>query len=308
MLFRSGEQWAAVGHARDLPAVVADVKDFTRITLSQVDVNRLVGSFRNAWTPRPATGVPSLNGSASFGGNDPLLFGHRVGYLLSASLSSATEAREGQRRALADRGTAPGSTVEIDRFTGRSTSRNVLWGGLANLSTYVGSGHRIAVNALYNRSGDNDARVEEGEFTGDGVAARITRMQYVERSVYSTQVAGEHQAGDQDRAGDVGRVTTLRTDGGHTGDEGRAGAEVARHLVVADQQEADRAQTREHDGEVRVEAHHDREHERRAEHGDDVLCSQAYGPTPRKSLVRRDRLARRGIHDLPLEHRHAESS
>ncbi|MES2176876.1 MAG: TonB-dependent receptor [Gemmatimonadota bacterium] len=188
-----GEAFAMVNHKRDLPSIVRNLGDLQHVTLSQGDANLLVGSFRNAWTPKVRTGSPLINGSASFGGNDPLLFGHRVGYLVSGSISSGTDVKDGQIRALADRGTTRGETIEMDRFAGQTSSESVLWGGLTNLSTLVGSASRLSFNGLFNRSADNDARVEIGEFTAEALPVKITRMQYTQRSIYSGQFAGEHQ-------------------------------------------------------------------------------------------------------------------
>ena len=193
-----GESFAMVNHQRDLPQDVRSLGNFQGVNITQGDINRLVRSFRDSWTPQPGTGSPLMNGSGSIGGNDAVL-GHRVGYLVSASISSGTDVKEGQVRALADRGSTPGSTVEMDRFTGQTTSRGVLWGGLANLSTLVGNGSRFSFNGMYNRSADNDSRVERGEFTSDALPVKITRMQYVERSVHSAQFAGEHQITDAQR-------------------------------------------------------------------------------------------------------------
>ena len=83
-------------------------------------------------------------------------------------------------RALADRGDTPGETREIDRFVGQRSSQSVLWGGIANLSTLIGDASRISFNALYNRTADNDATVENGSFENEGIRARISRMQYVD--------------------------------------------------------------------------------------------------------------------------------
>ncbi len=120
---------------------------------------------------------------------------------------------------------------------------------------------------------------------------------------------GQHDAGDHDRAGDVGRVTGRvgPADRGDAGHERGAGAEVARHGIGHDQQEHDRADAREHDGEVGVEPHHQREHERGAEHRDHVLGPDTHGLGPRESLVRCDRLPRTRIYLLPAEHRHDAS-
>ena len=96
---------------------------------------------------------------------------------------------------------------------------------------------------------------------------------------------GEREAADHDRAGDVGRVAALCPDGGDAGHERRAGAEVAGHLVGADQQEHDRADAREHDRQVGVQPHHQREHERRPEHGHDVLGAEPDRLAPREALM-----------------------
>jgi outer membrane receptor protein involved in Fe transport len=194
-----GEAFAMVNHQRDLPAMVRNLPNLQHVNLTQGDVNLIVGSFRNSWTPKAGTASPLVNGSASFGGNDPLLFGHRVGYLISGTISSGIDVKDGQVRALADRGNTPGETLELDRFEGKTASYGVLWGGLANLSTLLGAGSRISLNGLFNRSADNDARVETGAFTSDDLRAKITRMQYVERGVYSGQLAGEHQFGEAQR-------------------------------------------------------------------------------------------------------------
>ena len=194
-----GESVGMVNSQRDLPSLVRNLGNLQRVNLNQGDVNLLVGSFRNAWTPRLTTGAPLLNGSASFGGNDPVLFGHRIGYLVSGSVSSGTDVKDNQVRALADRGTTRGETVEMDRFTGQTASKGVLWGGLTNLSTLLGEGSRLSFNGLFNRSADNDARVETGEFTADALPVKITRMQYTERGLYSGQFAGEHQVSEAQR-------------------------------------------------------------------------------------------------------------
>ena len=194
-----GESFAMVNHQRDLPSLVRGLGNLQNVNLNQGDVNLLVGSFRNAWTPGLSTGAPPVNGSASFGGNDPLLFGHRVGYLVSGSISSGTDVKDAQVRALADRGTTRGETVEIDRFTGQTSSQSVLWGGLTNVSTLLGEGSRLSFNGLFNRSADNDARVEVGEFSSDAIPVKITRMQYTQRGIYSGQFAGEHQISESQR-------------------------------------------------------------------------------------------------------------
>jgi TonB-dependent receptor len=61
----------------------------------------------------------------------------------------------------------------------------------------IGDRSRVTFNGMYNRTADNDARVETGHFENEGVDAKITRMQYVQRAVHSAQLAGEHQLSAQ---------------------------------------------------------------------------------------------------------------
>lgn len=194
-----GEQFGAVNSSRDLPSLVRYVGNFQGLTLNPGDKSLLVQQFRNAWTPTTGTAAPNMSASASVGGNDPVLFGHRLGYLVSGTFSSSTDYRDGQVRALADRGNVAGETREIDRFTGNRASQSVLWGGLASLSTMLGTGSRISLNAIYSRTADNQAIVENGSFENEGIRARITRMDYVERGVRSLQLSGEHQFGEKHR-------------------------------------------------------------------------------------------------------------
>jgi outer membrane receptor protein involved in Fe transport len=158
----------------------------------------MVRSFRNAWSAGSQTGKPKSSFSASVGGTDPL-FGHDLGYLFSGTYSYSEDAKIDQLRAQALPGSIPGSTMEVDRFAGTTGGRSVLWGGLANLSTLVGTSNRLLVNATYNRTADDEARVERGFSENLGQEFQIQRLRYVERSVYSGQLAGEHQLGDTHR-------------------------------------------------------------------------------------------------------------
>jgi outer membrane receptor protein involved in Fe transport len=205
-----GERIGNVSSARDLPALVRSVGNMQSINLTPGDKSLLVSQFRDSWTPRTGTGAPNMSGSASIGGNDPLLLGHSLGYLFSGTYSSGTDFRDGQIRALADRGNTPGETREIDRFVGQRASQGVLWGGLANMSTQLGSSSRISLNGIYNRTADNDAIVETGSFENEGIRARITRMQYVERGIHSLQLAGDHQLGVRNRIEWFGTLSGVR--------------------------------------------------------------------------------------------------
>ncbi len=189
-----GEAFAMAGAQRNLPTLVASLGNFQDFNLNHADQNTVIEQFRNAWTPTKSTAAPNSSGSLSMGGNDPV-FGQRIGYLLLGSYAYSTDLKDNQIRALADRGNTPGETRPIDVFTGQTGSQSVLWGGLANFSTMLGTGSRLAFNGMYNRTADNEARIETGRFENEGFDARITRMDYIERAVRSAQVTGEHEMG-----------------------------------------------------------------------------------------------------------------
>lgn len=206
-----GERFANVGGARGLPWLVRSVGNMQQIPLNQGDKNRLVNSFRNVWAPGARTGAPNASTAMSFGGSDPLL-GVRVGYLASGTYSYSEEMRTNQRRAQAGRGSSAGSTVELDAFNGQSSNVGVLLGGLFNASVLFGESSRLALSTAYSRTADNEARTERGVFENEAFAARIDRIQYVERAVQSVQLAGEHQLGAMHRLDWSATMSGVRRD------------------------------------------------------------------------------------------------
>lgn len=180
---------------RRLPGPIAAAGDLNP-TPAQEDVNALVESFRNAWTPTRARGGAGGSVGLSVGGTDPI-FGQPVGYLLSASYSSGFEARLNERRANAKPSDDPARQLEVDRYDGTTGRTTAMLGGLANLSTSIAGHSRLAVNASASRTADNEARREVGEDENLGLQLQVDRLRYVERSVLSTQLLGEHALGQR---------------------------------------------------------------------------------------------------------------
>jgi TonB-dependent receptor len=192
----NGDLFAMGGSKRSVPAAVLAAGNFDQ-TPTVEQTNAMVNSFRNAWSPRQRVGAGNGSMGFSVGGSDPL-FGQNVGYLLSGTYSYSQETRLGLRRGLAL--PAPdGSALEVDRYDGEFGRSSVLWGGLANLSTLIGSKTRVAFNNTYNRTMDNDARVESGYSQNLQIPLDITRLRYVERAVRSNQLAITNEFSDAHR-------------------------------------------------------------------------------------------------------------
>jgi hypothetical protein len=188
---RLGAEWLGFGgDRRRMSERLVNAGSFEQF-YSQEEVNGLIRSLNNNWSGRSGAGRPNTSVSASIGGNEPIA-GQRIGYVLSGTYTLGQEIRENEARALAFPGD-DGATSEIDRFAGSTVRDGVLWGGIANFSTLIGSSSRLALNTNYNRSADNEIRNEAGISDDDGFPLAITRLRYIERSVASGQLLGEHE-------------------------------------------------------------------------------------------------------------------
>ena len=183
-----GEAFALAGAGRALPSVARQAGDLTSVT--QQDKNQIINSFRDVWRAGSRTARPNMSLRGSMGGSERFV-GKRVGYLVSGTYSYSQDVREEQTRALA-RPETGGLQSAYNQFQGTTSSESVLWGGLLNLSSLLGPSSRVDLNALYNRTADNEARVEHGNYEDLGLPLEIQRLDYVERSMWSTQVRGEH--------------------------------------------------------------------------------------------------------------------
>ena len=196
---RTGSEWLGyAGSQRQLPGSLRAAGSFQG-GVTQEDMNTFVNDLRNSWSAVVRDGTPSGSMGVSLGGSDPVL-GQPIAYLLSGTYSYGQEVQMQQRRAQALAGDA-GSTVESDRFEGSTGRSSVLWGGLASLSTLLGTHSRLALNTTYNRTAEHDARVETGVSENHGqLPMQITRLRFVERSVLSSQLKAEHELSARHRA------------------------------------------------------------------------------------------------------------
>lgn len=188
----TGIDWLAFGsNRRELPAPVAANPGLAGVTTPQA-INDVVNSFRNVWSARRRSGSPAGSFGLSVGGSDRV-FGKELGYLLSGSYSYAQEVKADQVRALALAG-AGGEPTEIDRYEGETGRATVLWGGLANFTTTLGSHTKLSFNNTYSRTMDNDGRLELTPRSENlAIPLQIQRLRYVERNVLSSRLSALHQ-------------------------------------------------------------------------------------------------------------------
>ena len=187
----TGRDWVALGATpRGMPSSLEQV-DFTQ-PLSPAQANTLVNSFRNVWSARRRSGSPNGGFGVSLGGTLPT-GGTGLSYLLSGSYSYTQEIRTDQRRAIAQPPSTPGgAATELDRYDGTTGRNSALWGGIANFSVNLGDHTRVLLNNTYNRTMDNEGRLETGVSENLALPLQVQRLRYVERNIYASQL-GVHR-------------------------------------------------------------------------------------------------------------------
>ena len=191
---RTGAEWMGFGgRDRRLPLGLGAAGDLSGVSRSQM--NDHLRSLRGVWSAREAAGTPNSSFGLAFGGEDPV-FGHEMGYVVSASYAFAQEARVDESRATAVRGD-DGGARPYNVFTGATGRTSVLWGGVLNLSTWLGTHTKLTLDNTYSRTADNEAHRDEGFFEELGFDIRRTTLKYVERSVRSHRVRAQHVAGER---------------------------------------------------------------------------------------------------------------
>ncbi len=180
-----GGEWLAAATG---PRIIPDIVRATTAPSPGPRANDMVNAMRNAWSATDRSGRPSSSLSASLGGSDPL-FGREIGYLFSGTYSIADEVNVGAVR----------ENTAGDHYEGEVGKTSVLVGGLANLSTMIGANTRVSLNNTFNRTADNEARTESGFYENHGTNIRIERLKYVERTVRSNQLQGQHQLTSRQR-------------------------------------------------------------------------------------------------------------
>jgi outer membrane receptor protein involved in Fe transport len=193
----AGGEWLAMSASkRALPSRLTGITDFSSLTRS--DLNSLIRSLPREWSFQNANGSPKVSGNVSLGGEDPVL-GHPIGYIGSLTYSRSQELHSGEIRANAVAGNASGTPKTYNEFVGSTGENSVLWGGMLNFSTYLGTNTKLELSNTYDRTADNQAHLDWGQLEefSQVDSLRRTQVNYIERTVRSNQLRAEHQIGNR---------------------------------------------------------------------------------------------------------------
>jgi len=183
-----GERFGLVRSTRNMPSSLQQANFFGTVTQQQMQ--DIVVQQRNVWNPVYRAGMGNGSFGVSAGGNS--VFGKRIGYVVSTNYGYSEERKLNEVTAVGNQG--PNNTVvPLTVLRGTTGRVGVQWGGIANISTMLGSNSRIALNTTFTRNADNEARVDDGfdENLNDSIVR--TTLRYVARGVVNVSGLGEHQ-------------------------------------------------------------------------------------------------------------------
>jgi len=141
-------------------------------------------SFANNWNTNSTKAPLNDNLKVAFG-NRYFFNESTLGYIGSLTYSSNYDTREIERN-LYD--------FEGPRVlnTGITSSNNVTWGGLFNLSIKLNENNKISFKNMYNHNTDNEITRLEGEDYYTTQLRKTTALRFISRSLYTTQLSGMH--------------------------------------------------------------------------------------------------------------------
>ena len=184
--------------SRKLPSIIQDeapdtpIRErgrFTTAGFTQEKIQEFGRSFENVWSPESIT-IPA-NQSYKFSlGNSNTIFGKEFGYLgvisYGNSHSYGTQNRNAYRIGLGER------LSRVTEYAVERSGNEVEWGTVLNTSLRFSPQHQVNLRSLFTHTAEDEIRTWEGFNADRNTDMRSTRLRYVERQLFSGQLAGTH--------------------------------------------------------------------------------------------------------------------
>lgn len=158
---------------------------------NQESIDRLNGLGRafhnNLWSTGSTTAAP--NGSFGVTYSDLFSTGESDQFGLVASMSYGNSYGLNN---IVRGGLLANPQDYLFRFQGTQASRSVSWGGLVNMAYRIGTSTTISFKNVYNRSSDFENVYLSGENYAQSIVQRLFSFQFVDKTLYSGTVSGEH--------------------------------------------------------------------------------------------------------------------
>ena len=184
--------------SRELPNIIRDeaadvpIRErgrFTQTGFTPQEIQTFGQSFENVWSPERQS-LPVNQGYKFSLGNSSPLFGKEFGYLgvisYGNSHSYGTQVRNAFRIGLNET-LSPVTSYHIER-----SGNEVDWGTVLNTSLRFSPQHQVSLRSLFTHTAEDETRTWEGFNADRNTDMRSTRLRYVERQLFSGQLAGMH--------------------------------------------------------------------------------------------------------------------
>ena len=189
---------------RALPASIRDgvtPRTFDFAQAKQLDAE--TKSFRGSMAPTVYS--PSMNQNYSFSiGNQKTIFGKQVGFIAGLSYQRSYEYyNKGDVGRFFLPGDVSASALDtIYNLSDERSKESVLWGALLNTTVKLNASNKIGLNLMRNQSADASTRFLEGLFpyaSGQDpyFNVQLRAMEYIERSLTTGQLKGDHVIGNR---------------------------------------------------------------------------------------------------------------
>lgn len=203
---RGGLEWIGMDDGtRALPDLLAN-RNFIIPSIGEAFTDPVASANLDAASKAFATPIypentnSTLNHSHAFSiGDQKTLFGKPFGYLASLSYRNNQkfyeDAMEGRFKLVGQNST----DLNTESFyNGQTAIREVLWGGLVNLSWLPGLNHQLRFNYMHNQSGTSSAFYFEGPIPKDdqNLIFQTRSTAYRERAMDAFQLRGDHTFGN----------------------------------------------------------------------------------------------------------------
>ena len=184
--------------SRKLPEIIKEKADevpireqgrFTTTGFTNEEIQEFGRAFDNVWSPERKA-VPANQGYKFSLGNSNTIFGKEFGYLAVISYgnshSHSTQERRDFRIGLNDR-LSPVTDYSIEQ-----SGNEVDWGSVLSASLRFSPDHLLSLRTLTTHAAEDQTRTWEGDNADRNTIYRSARLQYVERQLFSGQLAGTH--------------------------------------------------------------------------------------------------------------------
>jgi len=178
---------------RALPASIPTKSKFN--DLGDGDKAQLGKSFNNIWTSEKASSALSkLNSKFELSGGFSKAFknGAKLGATLGLTYNQNVKRTHIQNGVYSVANNVPSLNLDYDN---QKYSRDVLWGGLANVTLQLGNNHKISIKNLFNVNASNYVTERTGlDFAdgNDGQPLMARELALKSNIFYNTQISGDH--------------------------------------------------------------------------------------------------------------------